>query len=204
MGAIGNDARLGGQQRTATEQLDEVSRAGFCSKPVRLVGQVADRATGEIRSSSLTISCKDRREILCPACSALYKTDAWILVSTGLIGGKGVPASISMHPKCFVTLTAPSFGAVHRQLGHAACHEGPPRRCRHGSSLGCAARHSDDDPLLGSPLCLRCHDDRAAVLWNAAASRLWSRFIVEIVNRHAIPWRFRQVIPSTDLHFLFS
>ena len=185
MGASKGGARPGGSERTATDLFEEVSRAGFCSKPIRLVGQIADRATGEIRSSSLTLSCKDRREILCPACSALYKTDAWILVSTGLIGGKGVPTAVSTHPRCFVTLTAPSFGSVHRQIHHGPCHDGTPQRCRHGASLICLARHMDDDPILGSPLCAQCHYDRSAVLWNATASRLWSRFVVEIPRQLA-------------------
>ena len=32
----------------------------------------------------------------------------------GVVGGKGVPAAVREHLMVFVTVTAPSFGAVHR------------------------------------------------------------------------------------------
>ena len=71
-------------------------------------------ATGEVSERDLRVACKDRREVICPACSYLYRADTWILVSTGLVGGKGTPAVVGTHPRLFVTLTAPSFsGAVH-------------------------------------------------------------------------------------------
>jgi hypothetical protein len=78
-----------------------------------LRGEFVNAATGEVNERPLLVACKDRRALLCPSCSYLYKADAWIVVSTGLIGGKGVPASISNHPRLILTLTAPSFGSVH-------------------------------------------------------------------------------------------
>ena len=71
----------------------------------------------------------DRRDHLRPVwqpsrrclrpCSATYKRDAWGLITAGLAGGKGIPASVADHPCTFATLTAPSFGPVHgiRQKG---------------------------------------------------------------------------------------
>ena len=41
--------------------------------------------------------------------------------------------------------------------------------------LGCWQRHDADDPRLGEPLCARCYQTGAQVLWNALAGRLWSR-----------------------------
>jgi len=35
------------------------------------------------------------------------------LVAAGIRGGKGVDPDVTEHPQLFVTLTAPSFGAVH-------------------------------------------------------------------------------------------
>ena len=84
--------------------LDEVRLASSCSHPIRLNGEMVDRATGEITRRRLSVACKDRREVVCPACSATYQADAWILVSAGLIGGKGVDESAAEHPKAFSTL----------------------------------------------------------------------------------------------------
>jgi hypothetical protein len=87
---------------------------------------------------------------------------------------------VTAHPRVFVTFTAPSFGQVHsrRAQGLLAypCH--PYRqgqRCPHGRRLGCWQRHDPNDPRLGEPLCLRCYQAGAQVLWNALAGRLWSR-----------------------------
>ena len=101
--------------------LNEVRLAGNCSHPVRLSGEVVDLATGEVHSRGLLVACKDRRQVVCPSCSSLYKADAWILVSTGLEGGKDVPVSVSTHPRLFVTLTAPSFGPVHTISSNGSC-----------------------------------------------------------------------------------
>jgi hypothetical protein len=48
-------------------------------------------------------------------------------------------------------------------------------RCPHGKRAGCWQRHDEDDPRLGEPLCGRCYQAGAQVLWNALAGRLWSR-----------------------------
>jgi len=61
-----------------------------------------DLATGELRSmydtaaepgGVLLVACGNRRDSVCPACSAVYKRDARHLVRAGLLGGKGVPES---------------------------------------------------------------------------------------------------------------
>ncbi|HWE67941.1 MAG TPA: replication initiator [Acidimicrobiales bacterium] len=164
----------------------EVGGAGWCSHPVRLSGRRLDRETGELEVGSVTIACKDRRWAVCPACSALYKADAWQLVAAGLRGGKGVPSEVGAHPLLFVTLTAPSFGPVHARVrgnDTALCH--PRRRpevCPHGVTLACGQRHRVDDPVLGEPLCPRCFDYQGAVLWNAHVSRLWGRTTVATVR----------------------
>jgi len=79
-----------------------------------------------------------------------------------------------------VTFTAPSFGQVHTRRVQGLlvypCH--PYRqgqRCPHGRRAGCWQRHDPDDPRLGEPLCARCYQTGAQVLWNALAGRLWSR-----------------------------
>ena len=90
-----------------------------------LVGQTVtrDRATGEVlhvfSSASqpygrFAVGCRNRRESVCPPCAFLHHGDTYQVVVSGLAGSKGVPASVGGHPRVFVTLTAPSFGAVHR------------------------------------------------------------------------------------------
>ena len=162
------------------ELLRQIELAGSCSHPVRLSGEMVNLLTGEVGSKLLTVSCKDRREQICPACSHLYKTDAWILVSAGLIGGKGVPDSIFGHPRIFATLTAPSFGQVHVRRIDGSCHLKSGGRCRHGSPRLCVLRHDDSSSILGTPLCGSCFDYEGAVIWNAHASRLWNRTVEQL------------------------
>ncbi|GAQ61071.1 hypothetical protein SsS58_01418 [Streptomyces scabiei] len=101
----------------------------------------------------------------------------------GLIGGKNIPTNVRHRPRLFVTLTAPSFGPVHR-AGDDRCR---PRRdggtCEHGRPLGCAAVHASGSPVVGQPLCTDCYDYTAHVLWHGHAGKLWDRFVIG-VRRH--------------------
>jgi hypothetical protein len=168
--------------------VSEVAGAGCCAHPVRLAGNRVDASTGEIGATSITVACKDRRMAVCTSCSTLYRKDAWHLVSAGLRGGKGVPETVGAHPRLFVTLTAPGFGAVHSRSvardGRARlCH---PRRspapCPHGVILACFERHGSDDERVGTPICAACFDYRGAVLWNAHGSLLFQRTRERIVR----------------------
>jgi hypothetical protein len=173
-----------------------VAQAGYCHHPIRLAGRVdhADRTTGEVRQvydserepdGVLLKACGTRRESRCPSCAATYRADAYQLLATGLKGGKGVPDTISEHPRLFVTFTAPSFGRVHTRKAQGRlvlpCH--PHRqgaRCPHGYRNGCWHRHGEDDPRLGEPICPSCYDAQAQVLWNALAPELWRRTIIAV------------------------
>jgi hypothetical protein len=168
--------RSAGQWRAV---LAEVDQAALCAHPVRLRGLTLNRATGELLEGELLVACKDRRAAVCPSCSRLYRADAWQLVAAGIRGGKGVSPSVVDHPQLFVTLTAPSFGSVHRS-GEAGGRSRPchPRRkggtCAHGRAIACTRRHPADDPAVGEPVCPDCFDYRGAVLWNAHVPRLWA------------------------------
>jgi hypothetical protein len=173
-----------------------VAQAGYCHHPIRLAGRVeqADRLSGEVRTvydserepdGVLLKACGTRRESRCPSCAATYQADAYQLLTAGLKGGKGVPETISEHPRLFVTFTAPSFGQVHSRKAQGRlvlpCH--PYRqgaRCPHGTRAGCWHRHDEDDPRLGEPLCPSCYDARAQVLWNALAPELWRRTTIAL------------------------
>ena len=160
--------------------VEEVRLASSCSHPIRLRGEMVDLSTGEISNRRLSVACKDRRQVVCPACSALYKMDAWILVSAGLIGGKGVSPDVASRNKLFVTLTAPSFGRVHTIRDNGSCQPfvlSGAHRCPHGLPTTCNLRHREGDANLGSSLCSDCFDFRGAIVWNAYASRLFTKTI---------------------------
>lgn len=178
--------------------------AGGCMQPVLLRGRVdhIDGATGELLhrystvhepGGALPVPCKTRRASRCLPCAEVYRADTYQLIRAGLTGGKGVPDTVATHPAVFVTLTAPSFGAVHarreRKGRVLACR---PRRadgtCPHGRPLACNQRHTPADSCLSEPLCPDCYDYTGAVLFNAHAPELWRRFTITLrrtLARHA-------------------
>ncbi|MEU9891672.1 replication initiator [Sphaerisporangium sp. NPDC051011] len=177
----------------------QIRATGGCRQPIHLRGRVRhiDAATGHVLHTYntsrepggvLRVQCKTRRASRCPACAEIYRADTYQLIRAGLAGGKGVPESVSAHPALFVTLTAPSFGAVHtrREQGGKVlpCH---PRRdagtCPHGRPESCPARHGADEERLGEPLCPECYDYAGSVLFNALAPELWRRFTLAL-RRH--------------------
>ena len=115
-----------------------------------------DLATGELAplyDATASVSCGNRREAVCPACSQVYKRDARQLVRAGLAGGKGIPETITAHPCVFATFTAPSFGPVHsrRMRGKTVLpcrprRDASSRRCPHGRDISCPTRHMDTIP----------------------------------------------------------
>jgi hypothetical protein len=178
-------------------QGDAEKRARGCTRPVRLHGatQLLDRATGEIRElygsaqelDGVTyVRCGNRRAAVCPSCSAEYKGDAWHILVCGLMGGKGIPADVADRPSTFLTLTAPSFGAVHGVRTRGVCR---PRRdkpvCPHGRPLWCSRRHEETAPCVGEPLCCDCYDYLAHVVWQFHANELWRRFLIALQRRLA-------------------
>ena len=181
----------------------QLASSGHCTRPIWLRGRIdaIDLATGELAhvyttasedGGVLHIPCGNRRENVCPPCSAIYKRDAQQLVRAGLAGGKGIPKTITVHPCVFVTLTAPSFGPVHarRMRGNTVLpcrprRDANARRCPHGRDISCPVRHVEDDPRLGQPMCGDCYDYTAAVLFNAYAGKLWRRFTTYLPRRLA-------------------
>ena len=169
-------------------------RCGWCTQPIRLAGtqSVVDRSTGEIvhiystgsePDGVLLKACGTRRATRCPSCASTYAADARMLVRSGISGGKGIPESVSRHPMVFATLTAPSFGPVHRSPkgGRQTCRPGARgRKCPHGRPLFCAEFHAPDDPAVGEPLCADCYDYPSAVLWNATCPELWRRTTIYV------------------------
>jgi hypothetical protein len=180
-----------------------------CARPVRLHGRVEHVdsdgrrrvwSTHDEPDGVLRKACGNRREAVCPPCAERYRFDAYHLIAAGLRGGKGVPDTVTKHPAVFVTLTAPSFGAVHTRRLDA---NGQPRRCRprrdapvceHGVRLSCGELHVEDDPRLGEPLCSECFDYRGALIWNNALPVLWRRF------RTYLPRVLARMVGVTQAH----
>ncbi|THA99015.1 plasmid replication initiator protein [Streptomyces sp. LRa12] len=175
--------------------LQQITQTGGCAHPVHLSGHTTtlDGTTGEILhhydtrnepGERLLVRCRNRRATICPTCSRLHAGDTFHLIRAGLMGGKNVPTTVRTRPRLFVTLTAPSFGLVHRT--GELCR---PRRdggtCEHGRPLGCGFAHAPDAPAVGQPLCPDCYDYTAHVLWHAHASKLWDRFVIDVRRRLA-------------------
>lgn len=175
----------------------QVASTGFCSHPVRLFGQARtfDRRSGQhlstfdsrdLPDSVLYVRCGNRRASRCPSCSHEYQGDMWHLLSAGVSGGdKGVPESVSAHPLVFLTLTAPSFGAVHSSTRPGA-QPGPctvnaaPGLCEHGRPRRCTELHASDDALVGQPLCRDCYDYEGQTVWQWHCPELWRRFTIRL------------------------
>jgi len=174
--------------------IQQVQRLRGCREPIRLVGHAntLDTRTGELLAhystraephGQLLIRCGNRRASRCPACAEVYRRDTFHLIRSGLLGGsKGVPETVRTHPRVFVTLTAPSFGPVHRGPGKdgqaVICH---PRR----TGPACYERHPAGDPRIGQPIDAATYDYIGQVLWNAYAPDLWRRFTIYLRRRLA-------------------
>jgi hypothetical protein len=143
-------------------------------------------STGQLPDGVVLKACGSRRETRCPSCAAVYRADARHLVRAGLIGGKGVPEEVMHRPAVLLTLTAPSFGAVHTAKDSGPCHPASPSaRCAHGRSLSCFVHHEKTEACVGSALCEDCYDYEGAVLHNATTPELWRRTTIYLVRHLA-------------------
>lgn len=105
------------------------------------------------------VRCWNRRRDRCPGCSAISVGDWQAIIRSGIFDAG------AEYRFFFLTLTAPSFGSVHRvaKPGHRRSH------CR------CGVWHSDatDAHLRGLPIDPETYDYVSQVDWNAASSRLF-------------------------------
>src|SRR5207253_1595997 len=90
-----------------------------------------DAATGEVLSTLSTDSlpdrviykaCGNRRAGSCPSCAETYRRDAFHIIRSGLVGGKGVSPAVATHPAVFAPCTAASASSP----ANAACPPGAP------------------------------------------------------------------------------
>jgi hypothetical protein len=189
--------------------LDHVRAAGECTRPIRLVGALDtieattgrlldSRHTDQLPDAAIYKACGNRRATVCPACARTYQRDAFQILRSFLIGGKGIPTTVAQHGAVFATFTAPGFGTVHtRVVGKHTCRNRRSCDCRpdpcharrntglceHGKPAVCWSRHEATDSQLGQPLCLDCYDHRHQVVWNLFSTELWHR-TKQATDRH--------------------
>jgi replication initiator protein RepSA len=190
--------------------LSHVQAASGCTRPIRLSGTLdsIEAATGRLLDSRHTDqlpdaaiykACGTRLASVCPSCARTYQRDAYQILRSFLVGGKGIPATVAKHPAVFPTFTAPSFGTVHtRNVKRHTCtnrkrcdcrpepchaRRDTPGPCEHGQPVVCWQRHTAADPALGQPLCLDCYDHDHHVVWNLFSTELWHR-TKQAADRH--------------------
>lgn len=141
-----------------------------CARPIRLTFRSGlNHNTGEIGRGvgdveHIEVRCRTTFHERCAPCAARSARDAWMIGAAGISGldRLSIPEPSGEH-FYFLTLTAPSFGPVHRE-----------GRCRCGQS------HSADDDLLHLPVDSDSYDFRGAAIFNLLAGRLWNRTITRL------------------------
>lgn len=120
-----------------------------CSRPI-------ETATG------VTVRCGSRIKSRCPSCAELYRGDWAAIARSGIFDGP-----VESYRFYLLTLTAPSFGQVHRI---------PRGDDARGRSCACGAVHkASDAELRGVPLDPGRYDYAGQVAWNRDAGLLWDR-----------------------------
>lgn len=124
--------------------------ASGCSWPFRVRPGVFVRCGSRVRSA-------------CESCAELYRGDWAAIARSGIFDGPVDQFSFYM-----VTLTAPSFGRVHRVP--RSDDDEKPKRCR------CGVVHTVEDAALrGAPLDPERYDYLGQVAWNRDSGLLWDR-----------------------------
>jgi hypothetical protein len=169
---------------------------GFCANPIQLTG------TDEFgRERIVWVRCNNRRATVCPSCSDLYARDTWQLVAAGTTGGRhNITPEVATRPQVFMTLTAPSFGAVHSSSG-SKCRDhkkiGGDKRCPHGKPLWCSTIHEHTDARVGQPLCAECYDYLGHVLFTWHLPELWRRFTIALRRNLTKHLKSQGIVPGS-------
>lgn len=137
-----------------SETPEEVKAKG-CSRPIKL-------------PTGIWVRCGSRVKSRCASCAELYRLDWAALARSGVFDGP-----VQNYRFYLLTLTAPSFGAVHR-----VPREGKPLGCRCGKS------HSVMDAgFRGVPIDNSTYDYSGQVAWNRDSGTLWSNTVRRIRGR---------------------
>jgi len=132
---------------TDSDRADVVARV--CARPIRT-------------TSGVWVRCGSRVKSRCDSCAELYRGDWAAIARSGVFDGP-----VEEYRFYLLTLTAPTFGRVHRV----------PRE--HGARVGrcgCGVTHSAEEAgLRGVPLDPSTYDYAGQVAWNRDAGLLWDR-----------------------------
>lgn len=108
------------------------------------------------------VRCQSRVRSACAPCAELYRGDWAAIARSGVFN-----ADVSRYRFYLLTLTAPSFGRVHRV---------PRSASSRVNKCGCGVTHSVRDAgLRGVPLDPASYDYAGQVAWNRDAGLLWDR-----------------------------
>lgn len=108
------------------------------------------------------VRCKSRVKSKCPSCAELYRGDWAAIARSGVFDGP-----VENFRFYLLTLTAPSFGRVHRVPRSPSAAARP---------CGCGSTHSVEDAgLRGVPLDSASYDYAGQVAWNRDSGLLWDR-----------------------------
>lgn len=111
--------------------------------------------------SGFTVRCGSRVKSKCPSCAELYRGDWAAIARSGIFDGP-----VERFKFYLLTLTAPSFGRVHRV----------PRALERVQRCGCGELHTPSDAALrGVPLDMHSYDYAGQVAWNRDSGVLWDR-----------------------------
>lgn len=152
--------------------LDQLGIGAPCERPLMVV----DETTGR----TATVRCGTRRQAVCASCAALYRGDAGAILRSGTLDCPGFVVVM-------LTLTAPSFGPVHRVPKSASprlpadARASWERRAR--SRCRCGEQHCPADPLAGVAIDSSRYDFRGQARWNAWTGRLWNRTATLLTRR---------------------
>lgn len=138
--------------RAETDVLDDGKAqviARGCIQPIKI-------------STGVWVRCGSRVKSRCPSCAELYRGDWAAIARSGIFDGP-----VENYRFYLLTLTAPSFGQVHRV---------PRSADAAGSKCPCGSVHSSRDAgLRGVPINPASYDYRGQVAWNRDAGLLWDR-----------------------------
>lgn len=108
------------------------------------------------------VRCGSRIKSTCGSCAELYRGDWAAIARSGVFDGP-----VERFRFYLLTLTAPSFGKVHRV---------PRDSFQRVGVCGCGARHDASDAALrGVPLDIATYDYAGQVAWNRDSGVLWDR-----------------------------
>lgn len=115
-----------------------------------------------LTKSNVWVRCGSRVKSICESCAELYRGDWAEIARSGVFDGP-----VQDFRFCLLTLTAPSFGQVHRV---------PRDGAQDTPTCGCGVRHgSGDAGLRGVPLDVSTYDYVGQVRWNRDSGVLWDR-----------------------------